>query len=40
MTISHEGRTKENYTKGNGQTQISRHYLKRTEWLQLTSCLS
>ena len=40
MTLSHERRTKENYTKGNGQTQTSRYHSKRTDWLQLTGCLS
>ena len=39
-TLSHERRTKENYTKGNGQTRTSRHHWKRTDRLQLTSCLS
>ena len=37
-TLSYERRTKESYTKGNGQTGTSRYYLKRTDWLQLTGC--
>ena len=39
-TLSYERRTKESYTKGNGQTGTSRYYSKRTDWLQLTSCPS
>ena len=31
---------KESHTKRNGQTQAFRHYLERTDWLQLTGCLS
>ena len=30
----------ESYTKRNGQTQAFRYYSERTDWLQLTGCLS
>ena len=33
MTISYEGRTKENYSKRNGQIGTFRYYLKRIDWL-------
>ena len=39
-TLPYERRTKESYTKGNGQTSTSRYYSKRNNWLQLTSCPS
>ena len=31
---------KESHTKRNGQTRAFRYYLERTDWLQLTGCLS
>ena len=37
-TLPYERRTKESYTKGNGQTGTSRYYSQRTDWLQLTGC--
>ena len=40
MTLCSEGRTEESHTKRNGQTQAFRDYLQRTDWLQLTGCLS
>ena len=39
-TVSNERRTEESHTKRNGQTRAFRHYSKRTDQLQLTSCLS
>ena len=33
-------RTKESNAKRNGQTRAFRHYLERTDQLQLTGCLS
>ena len=30
----------EEHTERNGQTRTFRHHVKRTDWLQLTSCLS
>ena len=38
--IPNERRTEESHTKRNGQTRAFRHYLERTDWLQLTGCLS
>ena len=40
LTLPYARRTKESDTKGNGQTQTFRYHLKRTDWLQLTSCPS
>ena len=34
------GRTEESHTKRNGQTQAFRYYSERTDWHQLTGCLS
>ena len=40
MTLSNERRTEESHTKRNGQTRAFRYYPQRTDWLQLTGCLS
>ena len=32
--------TEKSYTKRNGQTRVFRYYSERTDWLQLTGCLS
>ena len=39
-TLPYVRRTEESDTKGNGQARTFRCHLKRTDWLQLTSCPS
>ena len=40
MILFDKGRPEESHTKRNGQIRAFRYYPQRTDWLQLTGCLS